>query len=288
MPTLSRRIGVTAALLLAAAIATAAPPAFAPPEAAPTPDLAIERAVTAVRSLAGARRLLLLGEFHGTREIPRLVARLATDYAAEGPVVVGLEVDHREQAALDAYLRSDGGRAARAALVRGRFWQRADDQHSALATHDLLDLVEDLRRLRIAGRDVAVLAYDVATTTPRPDRDWRDRAMAASVGAAFRALPRGRLLMLTGNVHAMKQRPAYLPPQAPRPAGTWLQALGPFSVRLMAQHGYFWSCPAPARCGPSPADGKGARTRTVEGEYDALVVLPRFSVARVTGAANAE
>jgi hypothetical protein len=147
------------------------------------------------------------------------VSRLAARYAADGPVVVGLEVDHREQAAIDAFLRSDGGQPARAALQAGHFWQREDDQHSALATHDLLDLVEEVRRLRVAGRDVALLAYDVSTDTPRQGRDWRDRAMATSVRAALRALPRGRLLMLTGNVHAMKERPAYLPDEAPRPAG---------------------------------------------------------------------
>lgn len=257
--------------------------------AAPAPsavaDAGIARAATELRDLAGPRRLLLLGEFHGTREIPRLVARLAADYANDGPVLLGLEVDHREQAALDAYVRSDGAPAARATLARGRFWQRADDQHSALASHDVLELVEAVRRLRAAGRDVAVLAYDVSTDAARPDRDWRDRAMAARVRAAYRALPRGRLLMLTGNVHAMKQRPAYLPVQAARPAGTWLVDLDPFSVRLMARAGAFWGCMAGARCGPRPVDGAGTRTRAAEGEYDALVVLPRFTVARVIGAA---
>lgn len=272
------------AALLAGCLLTGA--AVAAPSSPAVPDADIARAAIELRDLAGPRRLLLLGEFHGTREIPRLVARLATDYAAEGPVLLGLEVDHREQAALDAYLRSDGGPAARAALERGRFWQRADDQHSALATHDLLDLVDALRALRAQGRDVAVLAYDVATDTPRPDRDWRDRAMAASVGAAYRALPRGRLLMLGGNVHAMKRRPGYLPAGAPTPAGWHLRGLAPFSVRITARSGHSWACVA--RCGPWPADGHGARTRRTQGEYDLWLVLPRFSVARLIGAGTAK
>lgn len=271
------------AALFFAASASASPVRLPSPEDAGTSEEAIARAATMIRGYAAERRLILLGEFHGTREIPRLVARLADGYAAEGPVRVALEVDHREQDAIDAFLRSDGGTDARAALEQRRFWQRPDDQHSALATHDVLDLIDAVRSLRARGRDVAVLAYDVSTDAPRPDPDWRDRAMAASVRTAFDALPRGRLLMLTGNVHAMKRRLGYLPAAAPLPAGVHLAPLQPFSVRITAHAGYSWGC-ARRPCGPAPADGHDAASGRRAGEYDALVVLPAFSVARLMGA----
>jgi hypothetical protein len=273
-------LAVLAGLILV--FAASAVPLLPRPEEAPTTDEAVRRAVTVLHAMAGQRRLLLVGEFHGTREIPSVVARLAERYATDGPVLVALEVDHREQGRIDAYLASDGSPSARRLLESGRFRQRADDQHAALATHDLVDLIEHVRRLRRQGRDAAVLAYDVSADAPRHDRDWRDRAMATSVRAAYAALPHGRLLMLTGNVHAMKARPAYLPPDAPRPAGTWLLDLDPFSVRLMARGGYSWVCTA--RCGPARADGSAAKTGPAKGPYDALVVIPVFTVARLMGA----
>lgn len=243
-----------------------------------------DEAAAWIAKQAADRRLLLLGEFHGTREIPRLVTRLVQHYAAGGPVLLGLEIDHREQGALDAYLRSDGGAAARTALGARAWWTRTDDQHDGRRSHDMLDLIEAVRRLRAGGADVALLAYDVNVDPPHADRDARDRAMATSIRVAHDALPRGRALVLTGNVHAMKARPSWLPAEAARPAGTWLGDLQPFSVRLMAREGTSWGCRA-GTCGPRPADGRGARSQRTSGPYDAVVVLPRFTVARLVGAA---
>ena len=55
-----------------------------------------EAAKTLVAS-AGVSRLILLGEMHGTREIPRLVAHVVSHYAAEGPVLLGLEIPDFER-----------------------------------------------------------------------------------------------------------------------------------------------------------------------------------------------
>ena len=53
--------------------------------------------------------LLLLGELHGTQEVPRFVAQAACQSASNGlPVTVGLElpVEHQERVA--AFVRSAG------------------------------------------------------------------------------------------------------------------------------------------------------------------------------------
>ena len=59
---------------------------------AATAEDAIERAVQTVHAVAGDRRLMLPGELHGRREVPRLVAALAQHYAADGPVLVAVEI----------------------------------------------------------------------------------------------------------------------------------------------------------------------------------------------------
>lgn len=70
-----------------------------------------------IRQHAGEHRILVLGEFHGTRETPLLVRELMEAYAADGtPVRLALELPTDENAALATYLASSGTAKARAAL----------------------------------------------------------------------------------------------------------------------------------------------------------------------------
>lgn len=244
----------------------------------------IDDAVRAVQVHAAGRRLVLLGESHGTREIPDFVHALVAADSASGPVVLGLEIPHHEQRSLDAYLRSSGDAAARA-LLRGRlFWTRSDVHHDGRRSEDMLDLVEDIRRLRARGRDVALLAYDISPDAPRRDRDARDRFMAHVVRAAHDALPRGRVLVLGGNVHAMLERPAYAPPEMQTPMGVHLRDLGPASVRIGARGGHSWAV-RDGRGQPVPAD-RIERNGPLPSPYTYGASLERFSVARLIGDAQ--
>lgn len=270
--------------LLAAAMAVSAA-AWGRPAA--QVDDGIAEAAHAIQAHAGPRRLILLGELHGTREIPELVRTLTARYADAGPVLLALEMPYPEQASLDAYLRSDGGADALAALRARPFWQRADTDHDGRRSEDMLELIDAVRALRRHGRDVALLAYDMAAETARRDANARDRFMADVVRHAYDALPRGRLLVLGGNVHAMLERPGYAPPQMPVPMGTHLRELQPVSVRIGASTGEYWACMRPNPCGPQPVDGSPGRTGPQPMPYTFGVVLPRATVARLIGRAAA-
>ena len=54
--------------------------------------------------------------------------------------------------------------------------------------------------------------------------------MAGRIRAAFETLPSGRLLVLSGNVHAMVAKPGYAPPEKQDPMGSYLRDLDPWSV----------------------------------------------------------
>lgn len=242
--------------------------------------------VRLIRTEAGAHRLILLGEQHGTREIPDLVAALVRSYAAGEPVLLGLEVPRQEHAALRRYLGSDGGAQARATLRAGRFWQADDDRHDGRCSHDMLDLIEDVRLLRADGHDVAILPFDI-----RPyggnGSEARDRAMAQRVRVAYSALPRGRLLVLAGNVHAMLRKPDRAPAQMQTPMGQHLRNLDPYAVNIGATTGQLWACRA--GCGPVDARTSYPRSGPIrggfyDGVFDLQVVLPAFTVARLIGA----
>jgi erythromycin esterase-like protein len=238
-----------------------------------------------IRSEAGAHRLILLGEMHGTREVPLLVGELVAQYASEGPVVLGLEVHRQEQAAIDRYLATDGSPKARDALRAGAFWRIEGTQHDGRRNLDVLDLIERVRDLRSHGRSVSVLPFDDVASTDG-NSQVRDASMATRLRNAFIAMPRGRLIALSGNVHAMLARPGYAPAEMQTPMGSYLRDLGAYSVNITARSGEFWAC-MPA-CGPvEVATTSMPSHRVDDGVYDYEIVLPQFTVARLMGADTA-
>lgn len=235
-------------------------------------------AITQLRHEVGARRLVLLGEMHGTREIPGFIGQLAAAYSVDGPVLLGLEIDQAQNVALATYLASDGGPTARKSLRAQSYWQVDAAKNDGRRSQDMLDLIETVRLLRHQGRDIAVLAYDSATVG---GSQQRDRAMADSLRSAFAALLHGRLLVLTGNVHAMLERPLSAPPEMQTPMGSYLRDLDPLSVNITANGGQFWACRS--GCGPtSMASFQQVSGPITDGPWQFQVVLPNFTVARLS------
>ncbi|WP_313179505.1 calcium-binding protein [Stenotrophomonas sp.] len=251
--------------------------------------LALGMAVTAdaddtaaqIRQHTADHRMLVLGEFHGTRETPLLVRQLVDDYSHDGaPVLLALELPRAENPTLRDYLASDGGAAARQRLHGREFWTVHDDQHDGRRSRDMLALIEDLRALKAQGRVIDLVGYDVDNSDG--GNQARDDRMAAELRRLYRRLPDGaRMLVLTGNVHAMLQRPAGAPPEMQtQPMASLLRDLDVYSVRLEAQRGHFWACLD--RCKALPIRDQPARGPEVDTdagrEYDLWVWMPELSV----------
>lgn len=230
----------------------------------------------------GDRRLVLLGEKHGTREIPWLVADLLDTWSSTGPVRLGLEIPRNEQRALDSYMASDGGERARTALRQSTFWSQArGDQHDGRRSHDMLALIEHARDLRSRGRAIRLFAYDRASTEAI-DHHARDRAMAASVSQAHRSDTDTRTVVLAGNVHAMLRRPAAAPKEMQLSMGWHLRDLQPFAIDVVARDGDFWACVG-GRCGQLASMAPPRSQRMHDAEFHYRAVLPTFTVAALLG-----
>lgn len=250
--------------------------------------LALGMAVTAhaddtaaqIRQHAGDHRLLVLGEFHGTRETPLLVRQLVDGYSRTGPVLLALELPRGETPTLRDYLASDGGEKARQHLRGRAFWTVRDDQHDGRRSRDMLAMIESLRVLKSQGRVIDVVGYDVNAS--KGGNQVRDDLMAAELRRLYRGLPaNARMLVLTGNVHAMLQRPQGMPPEMQmHPMASQLRDLDIYSVRLGAQRGQTWGCaggcmarPLREQVATGPRVAAGA-----ERPYDLWVWMPELSV----------
>lgn len=243
-------------------------------------DDPVAAAAERIAAEAGEHGIVVLGEMHGTREAPAVVAALAAHYASLGPLLVGLEVARSEHDALSEYMRSDGSDAARAQMRAGEFWDVPPERNDGRRTEDMLDLVEALRRLRVEGHDVAVVPFDVAPDA-FVDSAARDRDMAGYLRTAFKALPRGRMLVLTGNSHAMLGPPV-LSDDGRYPNATQLLAdLEPYSVSLTASSGRLWAC-SRGSCGVSRMS-VSMETGAYGDQFHFWYVLPEFTVARLIG-----
>jgi len=155
-------------------------------------------------ALTAPRGTLLFGDLHGTRELPAFVAHVTRALAATQPVVLALEVRADEAPSIPAFLASDGGPAARAALLRDAWWQSAyQDGRRSVAMVELLDTA---RRLRASGARVDVACFDAA----RPpdgviDAAEREASMAHTLIALRAARPDAAFVVYAGNLHTIRK-----------------------------------------------------------------------------------
>ncbi|MEG2804152.1 calcium-binding protein [Stenotrophomonas sp.] len=249
--------------------------------ASPAPD----DTATQIMGHAGDHRLLVLGEYHGTAETPRLVADLMERYSRDTATVrLALELPMSENVALARYLRSDGDAHARDRLRTSPFWSVKDDQHDGRRSRDMLALIEAVRVLRAQGRDVGVAGYDEETGVSAGS-EARDAAMATHLRQQFNALPAdARMLVLTGNVHAMRTRSSDASPQMQTTMASYLLDLPLYSVRLEALRGHFWACVQPCRAMPLVARPPRAPVEDADlgRQYDLWIWMPAMSVGTLT------
>jgi hypothetical protein len=194
-----------------AACATWAPPLPARNAGAAAPTAECPRTLPLPARLSPREgRLLMLGEWHGTNELPRLAGDLLCAVAGSGlETRLGLEMPWTDQERIGAFLHSDGGLAARDALLDGsRLWGFHDGR-SSTAMYDLLDRV---RLMVLRGVKVSVFAFDIVASD---GWDGRDGKMAAAVAKDLSAHPSAAYVIFVGNFHARTARPSddSTPPQ---------------------------------------------------------------------------
>ena len=155
---------------------------------------------------------ILIGETHGTWEIPVAVASLMRIATREGlEAVVCVELAASEQSSLNEFISSDGGPDAADALLRSPHWNNQDGR----ASIGMFAMLELIRRLKFDGRNVRVIAMD-SDWAPHGDlaslsaeeieeiqelANGRDSEMAKSVVRVRKESPNALIMAFAGNVH---------------------------------------------------------------------------------------
>lgn len=222
-----RRLGIV--VLLAVALAGGA--AFAAEPCPPTPGA---DAIWARSDI----RFVLVGEVHGMAETQAAFVDLVCAAAATGrPVVVALEQNNDGQAALDAFLASNGGPQAVAPLIEALGWQGPLwDGRSSVAA---LEMLQRLRRMKAEGQIVGVTAF---LDWSDPTQAGHELKMAEGLIAASKAAPDALVIGLMGNYHASKSARPGRDGQSYRLAADYLPAAQTISLFIVHGGGSAWGC----------------------------------------------
>ena len=118
---------VCAGLLAGVATSTVAEEPHSATRSAEEPRAGLEcPPVAGAELLLGAGRVVVVGEIHGTREVPEVAGDLVCHaLRSKLKVVVGFELTDSFRTDLDAFLGSSGSDADRSALISGSVWQRS-------------------------------------------------------------------------------------------------------------------------------------------------------------------
>jgi hypothetical protein len=198
-------------------------------------------------------RWIVLGEMHGTNEMPEIFADAACLTAEVSPTVVALELPEIDQPRIDAYLESDGGPTAKKAFLEAHIWNsRAKDGRSSEA---VFRLFEQLHRWYKVGKVRAVIAFQpVRLKEPSTSAEY-ERAMADLIE---KNTPKGfRALVLVGNVHARRTKVDFGPEPYLAMAGH-LPSRNTLSLDISSNGvSSAWACRGPGQCGETTFGRKG-------------------------------
>jgi hypothetical protein len=242
--------------------------------------LLLAAAATHCAPVAGADQLwgpattwVMIGEMHGTNETPDAFANLVClATKTRRPVIVALEYPVDEQPVIDAFLVSDGGSGAQAALLAAPMWHR--DLQDGRTSVAFLRLFERLRVMTHQHMIGGVRAFDVPEKAVDPRE--RNAAMADRL-TALAPDPEQLIMVLVGNFHAIRH-PIERAGKTIMAAAALLPPGRAITVNVLGTGGVAWNC-QPNGCGPrdyvgDPAAKPGiALVADVDSRWDAEYML---------------
>jgi hypothetical protein len=226
--------------------------------------------------LARPERVLVVGDWHGTTEIPGAFLGIVCEAAEQGPVTIALEMPETERALYRNALAAPTEAAARETFLYGDFGNpRSVDGRNSEA---MLDMMVGFWRLKAAGRDVSIHPFmPVESVIRGRDQAWWELEMAYGMSRAMADRPDARVLVFVGDLHARKKGYDRYPDLG-MPATGHLPASDTFTLHTATQGGESWSCQDTCGVqtgrGSYDAEARGIILGPVEdGAYDGVLAV---------------
>ena len=227
------------------------------------------RACSDIPGLGGIlehRKVLVVGEMHGTEESPAFVAEVICQAASSGrSVTLGLELLDSERSGIDTYLDSERTAADKARLTGTGAWSA--EYQDGRTSGAILELLERVAEIGAGGASIDVELFDRGGWKTGQERD---RLMAEALAGIVDETTSDLVVILTGNIHSRVSR------------GTpWDQGYEPMAyllskkidkelLALDVSHagGTAWICTgaAPSSCGVKRVNGRS------EGAHPAITL----------------
>jgi hypothetical protein len=149
--------------------------------------------------------LLLIGDYHGTNEIPQIVYSIVEQLASQSKLRIGFEfpVDIADKVAL---FMKTGDRN----ILRQTQFFRDSTYHSGKGSSQMIALLDKLRGLANAE----IFCFDVPNGDSS-DSAHRETKLAKNVLKAYRMRPDARTIIYTGNLHSRITKGAPWDPNYP-------------------------------------------------------------------------
>lgn len=160
-----------------------------------------------IACIVHGRKVVLFGEVHGSSEVPAFVERLVEASAKERPVILGLERNTDESAALDGFVQGGDVTSSRKRLLSSGEWSggMADGRSSK----GMIDLLSKVRELRSKGADIRVVLLERPPSDPSEIdaaggiQAYIDRSMANEAKSALAKGGKNSLFIgYMGELHA--------------------------------------------------------------------------------------
>lgn len=215
---------------------------------------------------------IVVGESHGTQEMPKFAGELACHFVKSGEtVLLGLEMPSSLQTAINAYHASEGSIEQKRELLRHPFWMYTADY--GMASQAIFELLELSRKLKMQGFDIKPFAYDESLKdraeklSPNEKSDFvRDFQMAHNIALRSAQYENARLIILSGNNHVRKNQSSSMVFYLSK-----MQSI--FSIGFSDLGGTAWQCTGKTRelvsCGSQHVKASVGDAE----EYDAVVQL---------------
>jgi uncharacterized iron-regulated protein len=136
------------------------------------------------------KKLILIGEAHGTNEMPEYTFKIIQQLSRNGELALGLEFPISTQDAIDAYLKSGDEK-----ILASLDFFKDSSYHSGRGSKAMIEFLKNVRSLPA----IKVFCFDIPDNSSNPARDT---LMAENILKYMKSNPHRMVLTYSGNIHS--------------------------------------------------------------------------------------